>query len=95
MADPKAVGQQFLAAFYQTFDTNRAALGNLYVRGSAMEVSLCTGMYAHMLSIYHKSQQAPDAQLTYEGQLLSGRETIAQKLIVSLHTTGLAMLYPY
>jgi len=52
MADPKAVGQQFLAAFYQTFDTNRAALGNLYVRGSAMGVSLCTGMYAHMLSIY-------------------------------------------
>lgn len=37
MADPKAIGQQFLGAFYQTFDTNRAALGSLYVRGSAME----------------------------------------------------------
>ena len=42
MADPKAIGQQFLTAFYQTFDQNRAALGSLYVRGSAMEyVQVC------------------------------------------------------
>jgi hypothetical protein len=27
----EAIGVQFLASYYQTFDTNRAALGALYV----------------------------------------------------------------
>lgn len=31
MGDPTEIGSQFLTAFYQSFDTNRAALAPLYV----------------------------------------------------------------
>ena len=29
--DPEAIAKTFVAQYYQTFDTNRAALGGLYV----------------------------------------------------------------
>ena len=32
MSSPEVIGKQFVAAFYQTFDTNRAGLAPLYVR---------------------------------------------------------------
>ncbi|CAI8028335.1 Nuclear transport factor 2 [Geodia barretti] len=36
MSSPEVIGKQFVAAFYQTFDTNRAGLAPLYGQGAML-----------------------------------------------------------
>lgn len=82
--DPKQIAEQFVAQYYQTFDTNRAALGNIYVR---FYTESCTQQWwpprLHS-SVGHCSPKRPESVLVWEGEAVTGPVAILQKFTVSV-----------
>lgn len=73
MANINTIAAQFTEFYYNTFDTNRAGLQNLYVR------FLST---ARALALTTLSLQRDNSMLTWEGAQILGQKAILEKLMV-------------
>ena len=81
------IAQQFVQSYYQTFDTNRAALLQLYVSRCRRytyvryDVSPCL-LYIYIYIIF-LNMKRPESQLYFEGAHIVGAQAIIEKLMVS------------
>jgi len=82
MATIEQVSADFVAFYYHTFDTNRAALAALYVRSRSLLVRVTLArLLAHRLLGVCVTQQ-PDSMLTFEGKQFQGPTAILERLQV-------------
>ena len=89
--DPQSIAQTFITQYYQMFDTNRAALGSLYVSKLTLYELARYHRHAKMamseynyVSVLFLLLKRPESVMWFEGTCTQGATAIDKKLTVRL-----------